>query len=103
MPSRDDSLAEEGAQQGGELLHALGSAGDGLVDGVKQNAKEGQPLGRPLRLVRVDDEAEAAKDRLREGQDPGHGVFTAGDEEEVVEVADVRDALLGQGELDDGQ
>jgi hypothetical protein len=62
VPSRDDSLAEEGAQQGRELLHALGSAGYGLIDRVEEDAEEGQPLGRPLRLVRVDNEAELAKD-----------------------------------------
>ena len=55
MPSRDDSLAEEGAEQGGQLLHALGSAGHGLCDRVQLDAEEGQALGRPLCLVGVHD------------------------------------------------
>ena len=103
MPPRDDSLAEEGAEQGGQLLHALWSAGHGLVDRVQEDAEEGQPLSRPLRLVRVDDKAELTNDRLRERQVAGHVFLALGDEKEVVEVANVGDALLGQRELDDRQ
>ena len=103
VPSRDDSLAEEGAQQGCELLHALGSAGHGLLDRVEEDAEEGQLLGWSLCLVGVDDEAELAEHGLSEGQDAGHGGLAVGDEEEVVQVADVGGALLRQGELDDGE
>ena len=103
VASRDDSLAEEGAQQGSELLHALGSAGHGLRDRVQLDAEEGQLLGRSFRLVGVDDEAELTNDGLRQAQVAAHVCLAPGDEEEVVEVADVGDAVLGEGELHDGQ
>ena len=103
MPSRDDSLAEEGAEHGGQLLHALRSAGQGLCDRVQLDAKEGQALGRPLRLVGVHDQAELTNDRLREEQVAGHVFLRLGDDKEVVEVADVVDALLGEGEMNDRQ
>ena len=103
MPSRDDSLAEEGAEQGGQLLHALGSAGHGLCDRVQLDAEEGQALGRPLSLVGVHDQAELTNDRLCGEQVAGHVFLRLGDEKEVVEVADVVDALLGEGDLNDRQ
>ena len=72
VPSRDDSLAEEGAEHGGQLLHALRSAGHGLCDRVQLDAKEGQALGRPLRLVLLHDQAELTNDRLCGEQVAGH-------------------------------
>ena len=101
MASCDHSLAEEGAQQCGELLHALGSAGHGLCDRVQLDAEEGQLLCRSLRLVGVDDEAELTNDGLREAQVAAHVFLALGDEEEIVEISDVGDALLGQCELHD--
>ena len=95
VPSRDDSLAEEGAEQGGQLLHALGSARHGLCDRVQQDAEEGQALSRSLCLLLVDDEAELTNDRLCEEQVAGHVFLRVSDEKEVVEVADISDALLG--------
>jgi hypothetical protein len=103
MAPRDDSLAEEGAEQGGQLLHALGSARHGLSDRIQLDAEEGQLLGRPLRFVRVNDEAELTNNRLRDAQITGHVLLRFGDEKEVVEVADVGDALLCEGELHDGE
>jgi len=60
-------------------------------------------LRRPFRFLRVDNEAELTNDRLSEGQIAGHVFLRLGDEKEIVEVTDGCDALLGQGEMDDGE
>ena len=85
MPALDDALAAEGAQELGELDHALGRAGHRLGDGVEQDAQEGEALLGPLDLVRVDDEAELRDDGLRQRQVALQGLARARDEEEVIE------------------
>ena len=52
-------------------------------------------LSRFLCLLLVDDEAELTNDRLCEEQVAGHVFLRVSDEKEVVEVADIGDALLG--------
>jgi hypothetical protein len=89
--SRDDSLAEEGAKDGSQLLHTVGSAGQCLRDRVQQDPEEGQALGWSFRLLLVDDEAELTNDRLCEEQVAGYVFLRLSDEKEVVEVADMGD------------
>jgi hypothetical protein len=67
------------------------------------DAEEGQLLGWSFRFVRINDEAELTNDRLSNAQVAGHVFLNFGDEKEVVEIADVGDALLGEGELYDGE
>jgi len=67
------------------------------------DAEEGQLLSRSFRFVWINDQTELTDDRLRDAQITGHVFLKLGDEKEVVEVADVGDALLGEGELHDGE
>jgi hypothetical protein len=67
------------------------------------DAKEGENLGWALRFLGIDDQTELTNDGLCEGQVPRHVFLGVGYEKEVVEEADIVDALLGESEVDHGQ